>query len=78
MLKIVTDDECLLEEMSENLTELSQPEACSNCADVKEAVKTNSVASFCRITGVGLEEAAEEMANCKKCMWYYIDEVEFI
>ena len=79
MLKIVVDDESLLEEMSENLTECCQTEPCSNCAAVKEAVKNNDVEEFMRLTNYDdAKEAEEEMVICKRCMWFYIDEVEII
>ena len=78
MLKIVVDDESLLVEMSENITECRQSEACSNCKAVKEAVKNNDDAQFVYLTGYNIEEAEDQKNSCRCCMWYYVDEVEFV
>lgn len=78
MLKIVVDDESLLEEMSENLTDCCMTEPCSNCAVVKRAVKNNDIEEFMHLTNYDEKEASEEINVCKRCMWYYIDEVDYV
>lgn len=74
MIKIVTDE--FLDEMSEWLTPTSQNEPCSDCCDVKRAVKNEDIKQFRRLTNATEEETAAAMGCCRQCLWYWVDEVE--
>ena len=74
MIKIVTDEP--LEEMSCWVTPDGQDAPCSNCRDVKAAVKRGDVKGFCYHTNYQEGDADAEMKKCKSCIWHWIDEVE--
>lgn len=78
MMKLVTDDELLVAEMSAYLTELDDIEPCANCEKVKETIRRRNKVEFCQETNFSAEEAEQEMKKCKHCIWYWIDEVEVI
>lgn len=79
MLKLIASDENLVDEMSENVTELCQSEPCSNCAACKEALKADDLGLFgLVINSESPEDVAELSACCRRCIWYYIDVVEII
>lgn len=74
MIKIVTNED--LGDMSEWLTPACQNEPCSNCHEVKLAVKTGDIRQFCRLTHYPLEESKAGISACRQCMWFWVDEVE--
>lgn len=62
--------------MSEHLQPDGMTEECANCYDVKESIKNNDPETFCLVTGYSKNEACSEMIRCKKCIWFWLDEVE--
>lgn len=74
MIKIVTDEDIV--EMSKFLTPDFQYGPCSNCYDIKRAIKAGDIKQFCKITHYSLQESKAAMLNCKQCMWFWVDEVE--
>lgn len=74
MIKIVTDED--LSEMSSWVTPNVQDAPCSNCKEVKAAIKSNDIKALLSIFNVGKDEAAETIKTCMQCIWYWIDEVD--
>lgn len=74
MIKIVTDED--LSEMSSWVTPNAQDEPCSNCEEIKAAIKSNDMKALLSIFNVGKDEAAETIKTCMQCIWHWIDEVD--
>ena len=76
MLKIITNE--MLDYMSSWLTPDCQNEPCSNCHTIRELILRGDIAGFCRETNWSPEEAEEGIKHCKCCLWYWVDEVEYL
>lgn len=74
MIKIVTNED--LFEMSAWVTPNAQDAPCSNCGEVKAAIKSNNIKALLRICGGEEDEAAGLIKTCMQCIWYWVDEVE--
>lgn len=74
MIKIVTNED--LGEMSQYLTPDFQNEPCSNCCEVRLAIKNGDVKQFQRLTNWPEEEAEGAISVCRQCLWFWVDEVE--
>lgn len=74
-LILKTNDEGLLEYMSEYLHPDGMTEQCANCYDCKRAIKNNDIKQFTLCTNYSQEEAAEQMERCKHCIWFWIDNI---
>lgn len=72
MIKIVTNED--LSEMSSWVTPNVQDAPCSNCSEVKKAIKSNDIEALLRTCSAG--EAAGTIKTCMQCIWYWIDEVD--
>lgn len=73
MIKIITDED--LVGMSQYLTPDCQDEPCSNCLDVKAAIKRGDIKQFRLITHWPEDEAEEAILSCHRCLWYWVDDV---
>ena len=76
MIKIVTNED--LSELSSWVTPTAQDAPCSNCSEVKDAIKSNNIEALLRICNAGKAESAEIIKACMQCLWYWVDEVEEI
>lgn len=74
MIKIVTDED--LSEMSSWVTPECQDAPCSNCDEVKKAIKANDMKAILSECNASETEAAEAVKTCMQCIWYWIDEVD--
>ena len=76
MIKIVTNED--LCEMSSWVTPSAQDAPCSNCDEVKAAIKSNDIKALLRICNADEDEAAATIKTCVQCIWYWVGEVEKI